>query len=73
MNPKTLKIDPELHRIMKTCVSRQAKWTIQEYVETCILEALKNDYGEGTINKMLNEQDDPNDSADLLSLNPKNH
>lgn len=72
MHNKTLKIDSELHRIMKTCVSRQAKWTIQEYVESCLIEALKNDYGEGTINKMLNEQDDPNETKDLLSLNPRN-
>ena len=59
MTPKTLKIDSELHRIMKTCVSRQARWTIQEFVEEAIMVSLKRHYGEGTIANMLNEQDDP--------------
>ena len=66
MHTKTLKIDPELHRLLKACVSRQARHTIQEYVEAALYTALCKDYGEGTISSMINEQDDQNGTESQL-------
>lgn len=72
MHPKTLKIDPELHRILKSCVSRQARYTIQEYVEKTIYQALCDDYGTATIQAMLNEPDDRHEQDDQLFQSQRN-